>query len=62
MIDRKVRIYLKTDSVNSVAKSYRLTINGVPTPLEAYGGYSYPIILNPTTGTTTLSKRTCVGT
>jgi hypothetical protein len=35
MMDRKVKLFLKVDSENSAAiRHYRLTVSGVPTPLD----------------------------
>jgi len=53
---------LKADSANAAAdKSYRFAFQNIPTPLESIGGYTYPLLLVPTKGTTTVTKRTCVG-
>lgn len=59
---RRVKMFLKKDTANAAAaKAYRLTVSSVPTPLGSSSGYTYPAIIVPSIGKTTLSKMSVPG-
>jgi hypothetical protein len=56
-------LFFKVDSVNAAAASYyRLSIANVPTPAEPSSGFSYPVVMIPSTiGGNIIGQRTAPG-
>ena len=60
---RKIRAYLTKDDANAnAAAAYRVTIAGVPTPLDPYGGNSFPVVYLTEAKAAKVTYRTASGT
>ena len=60
---RRVKAFLTKDDANAAAATaYKITISGVPTPVDPTGGHSYPHIFMTDALAAKVTGRTCPGT
>lgn len=60
---RRVKAFLAVDTNNAAAAAaYKLTISGVPTPLDPSGGHSFPIVYLTDAKAAKVTYRTAPGT